>query len=1281
MKKNKAENISFFCFTLLGLLSCQATAGVLALLDGGDFIAADHDHEGEVLQLLDAVHHAHQADVCPVVDWRDMFLKSDICVVDHEDTAAEDKGQHGNRNNTDILGVEEINSEEIKSEAVSLEVDSPHLEKTDPLPPLTIRPLGLNVAPLPRVQTVVPQPPVALLDEKEDVLVIIEKETDETKSDTVVGVQNNLQPEAVEEKQDAVEVKEHKPYIVKAIPKDMVQAVAEVEVERETVNATTLEEIEVIEEVPKEDKMDEKYPPSESSVEEELLETPVETEDVIAPFSQWAEKKLVEEALLKDATKKESEPETESNGVPIHPVTNPSPAKTNGVKLTKNFASPDCSAKIMGANLESQGSGNVITHSRDEYFLNKCTDQAWFVVELCESIKALKIQIANFELYSSSPNHFRVSIGNVFPGRDKDWMEFGSFSYLDERNIQTFKSEVGVVGKYARVEILSHHGSEHYCPVSMFKVYGISEIDLITEDDPNDDHEDAPEETVDDELSEHIIVKTIKDAVHKVVNVFRPQNVSLVATLNTSSLQGASLRFKLRPEGGQKQDQEVVNRYHMIYYLLATQYQTVRQYTRIMGLQNLLPLLCSQYGVPLTQNTTLELVKDDQNSTCARNSLPWQFARFVRVVHGEDFLVALCNVVSMELGQSRLVEGGRVGENLNITSTHKGGENKTMTLVKTAEVLVQDVNIISETDSDNVVTIQTKVTKEKEVLNPGQADKDPHHDPPPSEPPSSHPQAEPVALKPGPAASSAKPASTASVVNTASQAGQTTWQKLSNRIKALERNVTLSSGFLEELSLKYIKQIEELNTAVKLANDAIGGVIKREEIARDRGDLLASQVYQLSKNLEELVVRVGELQEEVLARHGLLLLLEVLVIGLVFLLCRPGGDRMGGSKSVGSMVDRRRSLDTIRGEREKDNNRQEKRRSSIEVGCLPNGQVGSMVSEVPMVGLSKKQRKKKRRRDSRLSLRNVVEEMESDDSKVGASVYDTFHGAEQRRVVDHRKRSRSWSEQQQNIPQGEDYCQADIGESSMANTSASVELESPSRFAVDQVWEQGEPKHSVYVEDMPGQDGVFSHNYESFPGNQGLEYRSRYGKEVDNLQDRQNQYMIYHDRRYLPRASDILPYHPGRSTYLSNSRQTMCSSIPHPTIMNRPPSMHHTTATNPDPCKSVWFPGRSRKGSVIRVSNTQPVNGHPKMEVSNMYNMLDHSVHETSACETEGEDLDREKVRLVGKGLSSSRQQKPGRSKSSSPNRQANLLMRRQRDAIRKFQPDQAEWLHKKRDS
>ena len=138
--------------------------------------------------------------------------------------------------------------------------------------------------------------------------------------------------------------------------------------------------------------------------------------------------------------------------------------------------------------------------------------------------------------------------------------------------------------------------------------------------------------------------------------------------------------------------------------------------------------------------------------------------------------------------------------------------------------------------------------------------------------------------------------------------------------------------------------------------------------------------------------------------------------------------------------------------------KQEKRRSSIEVGCLPNGHLGSMMAEVLRIGLSKKQRKKKRRRGSRLRMRNVVEELEIYDSKAGASVYDTFHGAEQRRVVvDHRKRSRSWSERHQK--EGGNYSLASIVKLSMANTSNSMEMESPNWFAVDQVWEHDEGRY------------------------------------------------------------------------------------------------------------------------------------------------------------------------------------------------------------------------------
>eukprot|EP00092_Neocalanus_flemingeri_P036504 GFUD01039747.1.p1 GENE.GFUD01039747.1~~GFUD01039747.1.p1 ORF type:complete len:634 (+),score=272.09 GFUD01039747.1:22-1902(+) len=612
-------------------------------------------------------------------------------------------------------------------------------------------------------------------------------------------------------------------------------------------------------------------------------------------------------------------------------------------------------------------------------------------------------------------------------------------------------------------------------------------------------------------------------------------------------------------------------------------------------------------------------------------------------------------------------------------------------------------------DKEHVMETPSSASKEKDPPATGPQDKISPPDPAPdpkSEPSTSSsppPQAEPVASKPGPAASSVKPVSTASVINTASQAGQTTWQKLSNRIKALERNVTLSSGFLEELSLKYIKQIDELNNAVKVANDAISGVVRREELVRERGEQLASQVHQLSNSLEQLVVRVGELQEEVLARHGLLLLLEVLVIGLVFLLCRPGGGRMVGSKVVGSTVDRRRSLDTIRGEKEKPSMKQEKRRSSIEVGCLPNGQLGSMLTEAAVMGLSKKQRKRKRRRDSRLGLRNVAEELESDDSKGGVSVYDTFHGAEQRRVVDKRKRSRSWSEQQN---------QVSVLETSLASTSQ--EMESPTRFAVDQVWEyEGcggaqdyRQVNTGYVEDMTGQDSVFDQNYEDRVGSQmyldtGPDLRSRLCQDRDlcedistsRLQDCQDQYRRYQDRRVMPRLCVDMVQQPRRkhSGYLSH--RVVPDNLP--------------VTRQADNGKSVWFPGRARKGSVIRVSSqssqghSQGMNGYqatpsavPGVEMSNMYTMLDHSVHETSACDTEPEVEDSVR-RQPGQGgpgqvVSNGRQansggkagkQKAGRSKSSSPNRQANLLMRRQREAIRKFQPDQAEWLHKKRDN
>ncbi len=89
---------------------------------------------------------------------------------------------------------------------------------------------------------------------------------------------------------------------------------------------------------------------------------------------------------------------------------------------------------------------------------------------------------------------------------------------------------------------------------------------------------------------------------------------------------------------------------------------------------------------------------------------------------------------------------------------------------------------------------------------------------------------------------------------------ETTWQKLSNRIKALERNVSLSTGFLEELSLKYIRQIEELNSQLKLSGESIGALQRREEACRGKRAELERRLEEVGGELGRLAERLAGLQ-------------------------------------------------------------------------------------------------------------------------------------------------------------------------------------------------------------------------------------------------------------------------------------------------------------------------------------------------------------------------------------------------------------------------------------
>ena len=283
--------------------------------------------------------------------------------------------------------------------------------------------------------------------------------------------------------------------------------------------------------------------------------------------------------------------------------------------------------------------------------LNKCTDKVWFVVELCESIKAFKVELANFELYSSVPKDIRISMGNAFPGRDKDWSLFGQFEAQEDRSVQSFISKEGVFGKFVKVEVLSHYGNEHYCIVSLFKIFGISDFELIGMGDDDEDEEVAeipPELSVPSSTLETIAKPDITTMAEEslFVGVFPPskqiQSVEdMNEALNQTSLIGNTFKYNLSCA-----DECDDNRFRDIYFLLSLDYsQLLKDLQASVGLRSALTgQVCRSYGfhlmdqVPMPSYAGLRLVE------------------FYATLFGVNRLMALCNVMEIETGHGLLAD-------------------------------------------------------------------------------------------------------------------------------------------------------------------------------------------------------------------------------------------------------------------------------------------------------------------------------------------------------------------------------------------------------------------------------------------------------------------------------------------------------------------------------------------------------------------------------------------------------------------------------------------------
>ncbi|NWI59617.1 SUCO factor, partial [Calyptomena viridis] len=126
-----------------------------------------------------------------------------------------------------------------------------------------------------------------------------------------------------------------------------------------------------------------------------------------------------------------------------------------------------------------QSTSAILMENMDLYMLNPCSTKIWFVVELCEPVQVKQFDIANHELFSSTPKDFLVSISDRYP--TNKWIKLGTFHARDERNVQSFPLDEQMYAKYVKVELISHFGSEHFCPLSLIRVFGTSMVEEYEE--------------------------------------------------------------------------------------------------------------------------------------------------------------------------------------------------------------------------------------------------------------------------------------------------------------------------------------------------------------------------------------------------------------------------------------------------------------------------------------------------------------------------------------------------------------------------------------------------------------------------------------------------------------------------------------------------------------------------------------------------------------------------------------------------------------------------------
>ncbi|VEN50163.1 unnamed protein product [Callosobruchus maculatus] len=513
-------------------------------------------------------------------------------------------------------------------------------------------------------------------------------------------------------------------------------------------------------------------------------------------------------------------------------------------------------------------------------------------------------------------------------------MQVGKFTAKDERDVQSFDIDSHIFGKYIKVEIKSHYGSEHYCPISLFRAYGTSVFEVLQKEDPTHENriEDDDDDNEDDMIlydgSERNLFSSAKDAVISIVRKAaevlgnKVDNKTTTDNLNNTV---STLHNCVHPRYSLVCPNESLC--DRIYDLLSCSSDIIGHLVAIPRIYSALwdSDVCEFFGIEL---------QEQPKEFCQSNSVTPFFT--------VEYLGAMCNEALVISGQATLNVSQQF---LNIT--------KKLTTDKIVHINVKEKNIDEDVLNGKVEAIKNKTESHEETVKDETNDNktmqikptkvfsgdhklSPTVDPnetkteeptfetvvPPAEPSSTamegsaelnisgdgelHPEGTEnlddhidhiISDLNGDAQTTTTPTAT---TNAPQGPKESIFLRLSNRIKALERNMSISSQYLEELSRRYKKQVEDIQNLLEKTIVAL----REENNKRNK---------QLEERLDHLTFTLEAYKRQfIMSVFYICLFLAVLGGGLYFF-CRTSTQGTERTIEKAPEILRRKSVDDLTG--------------------------------------------------------------------------------------------------------------------------------------------------------------------------------------------------------------------------------------------------------------------------------------------------------------------------------------------------------------------------------